>query len=304
MKKITLFFISLLLFISCNDDEIENTPDKDFRIKEIITNDNYKFSFTYEENKLIKIDYLNDFSSGGWEFMDRRMELKYSGNQIIHEVYDKYLGNSVELIEKYVITLQDDKIIKRERYIGSDVEPTRTHTYEYSNDKLITSLIHSTYPDSYSKDNYLYNSSNNLTDMINYHDNDGEWEETYKFSLNYDNNKVFYLTEYHIDGDEWVGWDRREFEYSDEKLTHQKFFHWNTTTNSWDFYEDIYMDFYYDGNDNLKTVDQYFNYHPENIKVDIYYEEGIGNTFDILPPQSALLGMPNEFYLHSSLYYY
>ncbi len=218
--KINLFLVIIIIItlISCEESEI-GIKKNSHRIKEIIKQRvsssavDEKTLFTYNEEKIVKIEYLYKFEEE-WELMEFD-SIVYTDNKIIITHYYE-VSDGPAISEKEELIIRDNKIIEATLfYYSQSFEPTDKVVYGYEGKNVVKAEYFSYHNENWvlrDKDELSYD-DNLVIEYCSYTiDYEGNSYLDYKEIFSYENKRlVEWYRSYPTDSENWI--NSLKFEY-------------------------------------------------------------------------------------------
>jgi len=295
MKIRNLFIVlaAITLFASC--DKIIDTA-LSYRIKQVVydnegTSNDWKYIFTYEGEKLVKVTEYEKDADGNWVEYSKS-DYSYSGENAT--ITDYYYTNEWVIDEKYEYLIQNDLLMQELYYFYDDGDWINSSkwVYQYSGGNLTGYQSFYDYNEDGTleedyKGEYVYQ-NNKLTEYKDYEiDNSGNWQQYDREIITYNGDKLSTWTDYDLDeSSNWIEMDKAEYQYSGNNISQINYFTQNDELTQWQ--TDGTKTFSYDSNDYLTE-----EITESGRKITYEYEEGTGNAqFFWYYPEDLVYGEP------------
>lgn len=289
MKKIILFIVLVLVLSSlnsCKKDEDENPVKKEFRIKQIVIEDEgdlSKFIYTYENDEITLIEFYE--SENGSDYtLDKKIEFVYTGNNITSSFYHFIDQNTWKLYDKIEYVIDSGRMLEFFFFdnVDDQLVPSYEATYIYSGDKLITFEGFNFVHDFKTDYNYI---GDKLQGTMTYKKIDNNWNELYRGDVEYEDNHIYSISNFYKYDGVWGSWYKHVYERLEEQLIKVTVYK-SSGGNLWDIIDGETQITY----DNEGNISEYtYNDIDNNFKVIYEYEEGIGNLNDFVSPESKII---------------
>lgn len=200
MIRFQLFSLILIVFLSLaceKDSDKELIPEDYQRVKDIIFQRDdlpyRKLEFTYDENKLVRIEYFFKTDTS-WK-QDYLSEFSHHDGGFTQEYYF-LTSEGLKYKHKNIYSIENDKLVKDVYYVGSRNEwyLNSKWSYSYENDRLTSYKI------------FKYT--------------DDTWKERASAYFSYENSQIKKHTYYEVHDNELLLTDMDTFYWADNKLVH------------------------------------------------------------------------------------
>ncbi len=296
-KNLLLALVAILALASCDKDNDPGLTKNSHRVKQIIFdtegyNNDWKYVFTYEGEKMASFLEYNRDESGNW-YEKLKTDVSYAGDNATVTCYEKDSG-SWKITDKHEYVIQSGLMMEELNYDyenGAWIKASKW-TYQYSGTNI---SAWQSYDDEdedgtfeqNGKGEYIYKNGK-ITDYKEY--KLGESDNFYlnsRETFDYNGSKMISFIDYNLDeSDSLINASQTEYHYSGDKVSETEYSNWNSDKNQWD--SEYLKSFIYNSNGYL--IEEIFD---DSDKVTYEYEEGHGNAkFFFYYPEASIYREP------------